>query len=188
MTRKVPDPTTATTAAASPGPRTFVDRLCIVLAFAGGLGLAPIVPGTFGSLPGLAFGAALRLGTELFPDSTPGALHVALIILALLLLSGLAYWTIARTEAVLRIHDDGRIVIDEVAGQAIAVAFLPLEWRWYLAGFLLFRALDMLKPGPIGRLDRDVPGALGTLGDDLLAGAVAGALLLVAHLIWPLFS
>lgn len=145
---------------------TALDRLAIQLSMAFGIGKAPKAPGTFGSLPGLALGVGLHQLNS-----------VVLITVALLLLSVSAWWAIDRTERALGIHDDQRIVIDEVAGQAIAVAYLtPSLWAVVLA-FGLFRLLDVTKPLLIGKIDREGPGALGTLGDDLLAGVVAAVIL-----------
>ena len=167
---------------------TLVDRFCIACSFALGCGLSPIMPGTVGSLPGLALGAGIRTLADLVPESAPWSWRPALIVLLLLAASAFAWWTIHRTEKTLGIHDDQRIVIDEVAGQAIAVAFVPLHWQWYVAGFVLFRLFDMWKPSLIGRIDRDAPGAAGTLGDDLLAGVVAAILLALARQVAPVLS
>lgn len=151
--------------------KTVLDRLAVLLSTAFGIGYAPKAPGTFGSIPGLALGVALALHAGLWAK-----------ILILVALIALSLWAIARAEEVLLTHDDQRIVIDEVAGQALAAAFLAPGWVSALLAFGLFRLLDITKPLLIGRIDRDAPGALGTLGDDLLAGAVAGAVL------WPFFS
>ena len=148
-----------------------IDRVAVLLSTAFGIGYAPKAPGTFGSLPGLALGLALAANAG-----------VAVKIVSLTALVGLSLWAIARTERVLETHDDQRIVIDEVAGQAIAVAFLAPGVLSAVLAFAMFRLLDITKPLAIGWIDRDGPGALGTLGDDLLAGLVAGAVL------WPFFS
>ena len=163
----------------------YLDRIAIEVAMVFGVGRIKKAPGTFGSIPGLLVGwyqhklataAGAQLGSWAYP-------------LTLLLLLGItiavAWWSIARTEQVLGIHDDQRIVIDEVAGQAVAVCALPLAWPWYLAAFGLFRLLDITKPGLIGRIDRDAPGAFGTLMDDVLAGVVAAAVLLGALYFLP---
>lgn len=64
----------------------------------------------------------------------------------------------------------------------LALTFLPPLWWLVLLAFALFRLLDILKPGPIGWLDREVKGGLGVMLDDLLAGAVVGIVLYVAVL------
>ncbi len=80
------------------------------------------------------------------------------------------------------IDDASEIVADEVAGMWLALAFLPPTWWLVLLAFGLFRLLDILKPGPIGWLDREVKGGLGVMLDDLLAGAVVAIVLYVAVL------
>lgn len=71
-------------------------------------------------------------------------------------------------------HDDGRIVIDEAAGMAVALLAAPPGWRGALAAFALFRFFDIAKPPPLGRL-QDAPGGWGVMLDDLGAGAAAAA-------------
>jgi phosphatidylglycerophosphatase A len=82
----------------------------------------------------------------------------------------LALWAIHVTERAWGTHDDQRIVIDEVVGQAIAVAFVAPTELSLVAGFGLFRLLDITKPLIIGWVDERGPGAVGTLFDDVLAG------------------
>lgn len=98
------------------------------------------------------------------------------IALAALGLAVLGTWAVARlpdAEA-----DPGWVVVDEAAGMALALALAPAGWGWALLAFALFRLLDILKPGPVGWMDRQ-PGALGVMGDDLVAGALAGGALLL---------
>ena len=73
-------------------------------------------------------------------------------------------------------HDDGRIVIDETAGMAVALLAAPPGWTGALAALALFRFFDIAKPPPIGRLQA-VPGGWGVMLDDLAAGAAAAAVL-----------
>ncbi len=127
----------------------------------GGVGFLRPAPGTWGSavvLPVILFG--------------PGA--AALLALVLL---GLGLWALARLPQAGQ--DPGWVVIDEGAGQALALAALP---GFGLLGvglaFGLFRLFDILKPGPIGWLDRQKT-PTGVMGDDVLAGAMAGAVLLL---------
>jgi phosphatidylglycerophosphatase A len=70
------------------------------------------------------------------------------------------------------------VVIDEVAGQWIALLVVPLDWRWYLAAFLLFRVFDILKPGPV-RMAEKLPGGVGVMADDIVAGVFAAVCLLI---------
>lgn len=155
------------------------DRVAIQFATWFGVGRFPKSPGTVGSLPGILVGWAIHaLSVAAFDASV-----VRLCATTVLLLAGvyLAYWSIDRMERALGVHDDQTIVIDEVIGQAIAIAFLTPSLIAYLLAFVLFRAFDIAKPSLIGRIDRDVPGAWGTLGDDLLAGVMAGILTFVAQ-------
>lgn len=74
-------------------------------------------------------------------------------------------------------HDSKEVVIDEVVGFLMTMFWLPLTWQAFLAGFLLFRILDILKPFPISRIDRNTPGGFGTVADDLVAGVIANMIL-----------
>ena len=72
--------------------------------------------------------------------------------------------------------DASDIVIDEVAGQWITLLVLPFDWRWWLVGLVAFRLFDILKPGPV-RMAEKLPGGLGVMADDIVAGALAAACL-----------
>ncbi len=141
------------------------------LALAYPLGLAPKAPGTFGSLMGLPLGALLFYAAQHLPVPPPYA-HI-FVVLCLIILSWGAWYVIDRTEAAWQTHDDSRIVIDEVIGQAIPLAFMGFDPITLGLGFILFRFFDIVKPGPIGWADRKLPGAWGTLLDDLIAGVFA---------------
>lgn len=142
-----------------------------------GLGLAPKAPGTFGSLGGLVCGWVIFHLGAISTGSASGAPFYAVVTVSLLMLSVFAWWSIHRAEQAWGTHDEGRIVIDEFAGQAIAVAFFaPTVWV-YVTGFILFRIFDIWKPGAIGTADEKLGDALGTLVDDLIAGVVAAVLL-----------
>ena len=143
-----------------------------LLAFGLGLGLAPVAPGTFGTLLGLPVAYALaRLG-----------LVGASIGTALLFAAGV--WLCGRCARALGVHDHPGIVWDEVVGYAIAVLFVPLAWGWWLAAFLLFRGLDIVKPWPIREIDHSLRGGLGTMLDDAVAGLFTGLALLLARFIF----
>jgi phosphatidylglycerophosphatase A len=135
-----------------------------------GAGYAPVAPGTAGSLVALLLGALLML-------ASPVALPVA----ALAATIG-GVWAIraARVDG-----DPGWVVIDEVAGQWIAMLPLPRPaWPGLLAAFLLFRLFDITKPGPVGWADRR-HGAVGVMADDVIAGAIAAVILSFFRLWWP---
>ncbi|MFW5816535.1 MAG: phosphatidylglycerophosphatase A [Wenzhouxiangella sp.] len=142
------------------------------LAFGFGSGLSPVAPGTAGSLaalvPALAL-AALPLWA--------GALSVALGFVIGCYLCGQA----ARQ---LGVHDHAGIVWDEFVGLWLVLLFIPFEPLWWLAGLALFRLFDILKPWPIGWLDRRMAGGVGIMVDDALAAIYALVpLLLLEHLI-----
>ena len=73
--------------------------------------------------------------------------------------------------------DASDIVIDEVAGQWIALLAAPPDWRWWIAAFILFRLFDILKPGPVRMAER-LPGGYGVMADDIVAGVLAAACLI----------
>ena len=78
-------------------------------------------------------------------------------------------------------RDASEVVIDELAGQWIALLVVPPDWRWWLAAFVLFRLFDIVKPGPVRMAER-LPGGLGVMADDVVAGVLASALLLVVQI------
>lgn len=131
-----------------------------------GLGLFPFMPGTIASL-----GTVVALW--LFPLSRPAGLGLLVLLLVYGILVTLRFaGVVAGPDG----HGDpGWVVSDEVAGQAIAcfpVVLAGGDWRGLLAAFVLFRLLDIFKPGPVGRAER-LPGALGILMDDVVAGLLA---------------
>jgi phosphatidylglycerophosphatase A len=128
-----------------------------------GTGLAPMAPGTMGSLAALPPGAALLW-------ASPLALAAAAVLATL---AGL--WAITAANAT---DDPGWVVIDEVAGQWITLLALPHpSLAGCAAALLAFRLFDITKPGPIGWAER-APGAVGVMADDVLAGLAAAALVL----------
>jgi phosphatidylglycerophosphatase A len=74
-------------------------------------------------------------------------------------------------------HDQSEIVIDEVAGFIVTMTWLPINWKTVLAGFLVFRFLDILKPFPISYMDKKIQGGIGVVADDLAAGIIGNILL-----------
>lgn len=126
-----------------------------------GSGLAPKAPGTFGSL------AAIPLCMILI--YLP--LSVSLVIIALTFLIG--WYSCVVTEKALGMHDCSSIVIDEFVGMFVSVLFFPQEWFLAFLAFVFFRVFDILKPFPIGYLDKHIKGGLGIMVDDVLAGIAA---------------
>jgi phosphatidylglycerophosphatase A len=135
-----------------------------ILATFFGIGLFPVVPGTLASAVAvLAFRIALHgLAWPLY-----------LLLLAFLFFAGAA--ASAAHAAELGRPDPGRIVVDEVCGQLLALAFLPAAWAPLAISFVLFRFFDILKPWPIRRLEK-LPGGWGIMADDIGAGLAAAAL------------
>ena len=78
-------------------------------------------------------------------------------------------------------HDHSEIVIDEVLGFLITMVWLPMTWQAVLAGFVLFRVLDIFKPFPIGYLDKKIPGGWGVVVDDIAAGLIANVILQIVY-------
>jgi phosphatidylglycerophosphatase A len=148
-----------------------------------GTGYAPAAPGTAGSLLGLALGAALLA-------ISPFLLAIVTIAIGFggMPLISAATGIPMRPTAVAMPgeHDDpGWVVIDEIAGQMLALLALPRpSWAGVALAFVLFRLLDITKPGPIGWADRQ-GGAWGIMADDLIAGFVACLCVGGAHVRWP---
>lgn len=162
------------------------DYLALAIATCG-VGYLPLAPGTWGSLLAVGIYLLVRIGILSHPtDTTPivgpsGFLIAELIAIAIVTLCGI--WAASRTERVLRIKDPGKVVIDEVAGQLIALLPLPLTriGPWpvlVLIAFLLFRFFDIVKPYPARRVE-SLEGGLGIMADDLIAGVYAAIIVAV---------
>ena len=128
-----------------------------------GVGYLPLMPGTFGSMVGVAIFLLLR--------SWP------LQVFFIATITSLGIWAASRTERLLGLKDPGKVVVDEVAGQMIALlplAFLATgPWLvWVIVSFILFRLFDILKPYPAHRLEH-LAGGFGIMMDDLVAGVYA---------------
>jgi phosphatidylglycerophosphatase A len=83
------------------------------------------------------------------------------------------------------VGDAGAIVIDEVAGIWLALAAAPREWLWWLIAFGLFRVLDIVKPPPVRTVERNLPGAIGVMADDVVGGLITALVLLAAVAFLP---
>ena len=145
------------------------------------MGYLPLAPGTWGSLLAVTF--YISLHKYWFPNThfSPGHLRTFLLaqIVIILTLTVIGTWAASRTEQVLRIKDPGKVVIDEVAGQLIALLAVP-GGMWLIGdvltiggAFILFRLFDIVKPYPARKLE-NLPGGTGIMADDLVAGAYAG--------------
>ena len=135
------------------------------LAFGFGTGLAPKAPGTVGTL------AALPIWYLLAQLPLWGYLLGTAIVIAV------GPWLCGRTSRDLGVHDHSGIVWDEIAGFLVTMILVPVSIATAIAGFLLFRFFDVIKPWPIGWLDKHVHGGTGIMVDDLLAAVYAAILL-----------
>jgi phosphatidylglycerophosphatase A len=136
----------------------------VLLAAWGPCGYAPVAPGTFGTLGAIP----LYLALSRLPAGAYVAFTLAFSALAMLAADRAGrYWGVA---------DASPIVIDEVAGYLLTMALVPFSWPAALAGFVLFRIFDVLKPWPASAFDR-VKSGFGVVMDDLAAGVYAWAAL-----------
>lgn len=131
-----------------------------------GVGYLPLAPGTFGSL--VSVGLFLLLAR-----AVTGNALVLIVLAAIAVVTFAGIWAGSRTEQLSGRKDPGKVVVDEVAGQLIALFPLTLFTRWSTAAvivsFILFRFFDIVKPYPANRL-QEVDGGMGIMFDDLLAG------------------
>lgn len=146
------------------------------LAFGLGTGASPYAPGTVGTL----------LGIPLVYMLSDLPLWLYLMITAIFIATGI--WLCDKTSKDIGVHDHSGIVIDEVAGYLVTMIALPVN-LWTLAlAFLVFRFFDIIKPWPIGVIDRTLKGGMGIMVDDLLAGVyswlvmVAGIWIYTSHI------
>lgn len=150
---------------------SWYNRFIVFCGVGFGSGLLPKAPGTFGSAVALLFIPAwLAIG---FTAS----------IIAMILMSLIGIYICGQTAKIMGVHDDGRIVWDEFAGQSITflplIYFAKMSWLWVLVGFALFRLFDVWKPWPIRVIDRQVGGGFGIMFDDIIAGIWAAICILV---------
>lgn len=148
---------------------------CATVFFAtnGGLGFAPVAPGTFGTLAGIPAFYYLSL--------LPGLLQFVVLVAVI----AFSVTICQHAGNYFGEADDGRIVIDELAGYLVTVAFLPFTWGTALLAFFWFRLFDILKPPPIGHIDRNFKNGFGVTFDDVLAGVYAA---IAVRLCLALFS
>jgi phosphatidylglycerophosphatase A len=149
-----------------------MQRLALLIATCGHVGYVPIAPGTAGSAVALPLLWVVR---------SAGSATVEVAVVAALAAAGV--WSAGVAERHLGRTDPGAVVIDEVVGMLITLLLLPVGLAGALAGFFVFRLLDIVKPWPAGRLER-LPGGIGVMADDVMAGAygylVTRGLLMVA--------
>lgn len=158
-----------------------------------GVGYLPLMPGTFGSMVGVAIYlcvvwldvfAGLRFFAAGFTAEQMSALVWASNSILLVILIIVGIWASGRTIPILGNSDPQEAVVDEVMGQLVTLLFIPqgAGWIYVLAGFSLFRLFDIWKPYPIDSL-QDLPGGVGVCADDLVAGVYAGMCLAITYAI-----
>lgn len=130
------------------------------------LGRSPKAPGTMGTLGALPLAWLMMV---LLPSEVYLLVVLGFVVLGVFVCQ--AY------EQKYHRHDPSEIVIDEVAGYLISMAWLPLSWLSFLLAFLLFRFFDILKPFPVGWADKRLNGGLGVMADDILAGIMSNLVL-----------
>jgi phosphatidylglycerophosphatase A len=150
-----------------------VTRLAVFLATAGYAGYFPFAPGTVGSAVGLAVYALVWWSGS---PVVEGALIVALF--------GAGVWAGTTAEQFFGGIDPAPVVLDEVVGMLITLAFIPVGWSAALAGFFLFRAFDVVKPWPARSLER-LHGGFGVMADDAMAAVYANVSLRLVMWLWP---
>ena len=143
------------------GKAGFFGKTALLLSSWFGAGLMPKAPGTFGTLAAVPLVMALN-----YIGGFYGALFLMIFI-------PIAIWSSGLTQRILGQDDPSEVVIDEVAGFLLTLFLLPSSWLILFLGFVVFRFFDILKPVPIGMLEKKVPGGTGIVIDDLLAGVYA---------------
>ncbi len=149
-----------------------IDNIVLFIAQGAYSGRVPIAPGTAGTVVGVLLYILLK---------DLGSLWYCIAYTAVAALGSLAA---GRADDLLGTKDSPSIVIDEIAGFLIAMFLIPFSWGYVVAGFILFRFFDILKPWPLKRL-QDVPGGPGVMLDDLGAAVYTNVMLQIA---WIFFG
>ena len=143
-----------------------MNKLALSIATLGPIGTALPAPGTFGSLAALISGYfILSAGWIYMAIATFIALFVGI-------------WAASVYEAVSGKKDASEVVIDEVAGQWSVLLITPLSPIGFLAAFIFFRLFDITKPFPVNKAEA-IPGGMGVMADDMVAGLLAGACMII---------
>ena len=202
-------PIATTSASPSPVVAPRKPRIAIAIATAFGLGYIPIAPGTWGSLAGVLLSwLLLKLWPRIsIWESAPrvGNIRIPYVVPAILatgLIAALGLWAADRYANYLNVKDPQVVVVDEVSGQMLAILFTigstvgyfegmtgfsegfwwhgDPNWKYLLLGFILFRVFDIWKPFP-ARQAESLPGGLGIMADDWVAGIYAAMGLWIAR-------
>ncbi|MBA2704523.1 MAG: phosphatidylglycerophosphatase A [Blastocatellia bacterium] len=176
-------------------PHSAKDYLAFAIATCG-VGYLPLAPGTWGSLVGVGLylvvrGASMKLFFSVGAQRNFNLLHVyyGVIAFELVVIFAIALvgtWAASRTEKLSARKDPGKVVIDEVVGQFIALIPIPfvfgVAWWTALLAFILFRFFDIVKPYPARRLE-SLDSGLGIMADDIVAGVYAAIIVAMAVVI-----
>lgn len=158
----------------------------MILATWFGTGLSPLIPGTTGTAGALPFALLVSIAADRFIGMPAGWNWANLAAAALLFMPGVI--ASGRIETYTGKHDPGMVVIDEVVGLLLTMAFLPAVSHYYAGSyiwaFFVFRLLDIWKPGLIG-LSQNLPRGWGVMVDDVLAGLLGGVGLWVIARFFP---
>lgn len=145
-------------------------RAAVGVATLFGVGFAPTAPGTVASIVALPVGWIL--------DLYLGRIGLMIATALVFLIGTWACGLYARAKGQ---NDPSECVVDEVAGQWTACLFAPFSFLGFGIAFVLFRIFDILKPWPISWFDKEIPGGLGIMADDVIAGLMAGVILLALN-------
>ena len=140
-------------------------RIGVFIATCAYVGYAPVAPGTFGSAIGLAVFYVVR-------HQRSTTVEVAVIVA----LAAVGLWSATEAEHHFGGIDPGPVVIDEVVGMLITLAFIPVNMAGAIVAFLIFRFLDVVKPWPARRLEQ-LPGGFGVVLDDMMAGVYGNVMM-----------
>jgi len=140
-------------------------RIGVFIATCAYVGYAPVAPGTFGSAIGLAVFYVVR-------QQRSTTVEVA----AIVALAAVGLWSATEAEHHFGGIDPGPVVIDEVVGMLITLAFIPVNMAGAIVAFLIFRFLDVVKPWPARRLEQ-LPGGFGVVLDDMMAGVYGNVMM-----------
>jgi phosphatidylglycerophosphatase A len=141
------------------------DKVILLFATWFGAGFIPYAPGTWGSLAALPFAA--------------GAYSLGFVFscLALLIIFFFSIPVSGQASRIMKVEDPSPVVIDEVAGIFVTMFLIPVSWSTLAAGFVLFRIFDIIKPFPVGLIDKKIKGGAGIVLDDIMAGVYANVCL-----------
>ena len=153
----------------------FKGKMVLFFSTVGYVGKIPFAPGTFGSVIGLVICLVL----------SRVSLSISVLFIIALILA--AVWLSERAEQIIGKKDPGCIVIDEVAGMVVTMAGLPFNTLTAIAGFVLFRVLDIMKPPPVRTIQDSLSGGAGVVMDDVAAGIIGNLLLRCLFLVLGIF-